>query len=160
MAELVPIRARREEMKRSFVRMRKRWRAVLVVPSHLSGLAPHLRRKRFYPVVLPAKPLDEQIKGVWLPGRTLVTDRLEELDGDDVPVLEFSLIDVTQAKADEAALAGMIIPVIVSFHQLIKESPECEAWGDKRRTAPEMERSQTLSKNRADGRARRGRVSV
>ena len=95
-------------MKRSFVRKRKRWRAVLVVPSHLSGLAPHLRRKRFYPVVLPAKPLDEQIKGVWLPGRTLVTDKLEELDGDDVPVLEFSLIDVTQAKADGAALAGMI----------------------------------------------------
>jgi hypothetical protein len=43
-----------------------------------------------------------------LPGRTLVTDKPEELDDDDVPVLEFSLIEIAQFKADQAALAGMI----------------------------------------------------
>ena len=95
-------------MKPGFVRMRKKWRAVLVVPSRLSGLGPHLRRKNFYPVVLPANWLDDQMKGLLLPGRTLVTDRPEELGDADVPVLEFSLIDITQVKADEAALAGMI----------------------------------------------------
>jgi hypothetical protein len=46
------------KMKPSFVRMRKRYRPVLVVPSHLYGLAPHLRRKNFHPIVLPAGVLD------------------------------------------------------------------------------------------------------
>src|SRR5439155_20565154 len=35
-------------------------------------LGPSSEAQGFYPVVLPAKPLDEQIKGLWLPGRTLV----------------------------------------------------------------------------------------
>jgi hypothetical protein len=96
------------KMKPSFVRMRKRWRAVLVVPSHLSDLAPHLRRKNFYPIVLPAGVLDQQQKELLLPHRTLVTDRPEELAIDEVPVLEFSLIDITRVKADEAAMADMI----------------------------------------------------
>jgi hypothetical protein len=43
-----------------------------------------------------------------LPHRTLVTDRPEELAIDDVPVLEFSLIDITLVKAGEAAMADMI----------------------------------------------------
>ncbi len=96
------------KMKPSFVRMRKRWRPVLVVPSHLSGLAPHLRQNNFHPVVLPAGVLDQQQKELWLPGRTLVTDKPEELAIDDVPVLEFSLIDITKVKADERAMADMI----------------------------------------------------
>jgi hypothetical protein len=43
-----------------------------------------------------------------LPHRTLITDKPEEFDTDDVPVLEFSLIDMTLVKADEAAMADMI----------------------------------------------------
>jgi hypothetical protein len=96
------------KIKPSFVRMRKRCRAVLVVPSHLSDLAPHLRRKNFYPIVLPAGVLDQELKGLWLSGRTLITDKPEEFDADDVPALEFSLIDITKAKADEAAMADVI----------------------------------------------------
>ena len=88
--------------------MRKRCRAVLVVASHLSDLAPHLRRKNFYPIVLPAGVPDQELKGLWLSGRTLITDKLKGFDSDDVPVLEFSLIDITLVKADEAAMADMI----------------------------------------------------
>jgi hypothetical protein len=95
-------------MKPSFVRMRKRCRAVLLVPSHLSDLAPHLRQKNFHPIVLPAGVLDQQQKELLLPHRTLVTDGPEELAIDDVPVLEFSLIDITRVKADEGAIADMI----------------------------------------------------
>ena len=80
----------------------------MVVPGHLSALAPHLRRKNFYPIVLPAGVLDQELKGLWLSGRTLITDRPEEMAIDDVPVLEFSLIDITLVKADEAAMADMI----------------------------------------------------
>jgi len=87
--------------------MRRKWRAVLVVPSHLSDLAQHLRRKNFYSIVLPVTPLDDDQK-VWsLAGRTLVTDQPDELYY-DVPVLEFSLIDITKVTTDEAALADMI----------------------------------------------------
>jgi hypothetical protein len=103
------------KMKPSFVRMRKRWRAVLVVPSHLSDLASHLRQKNFYPIALPAGVLDQQLKGLWLSGRTLVTDKPEEFDADDVPVLEFSLIDITLVKADEAAMADMISRAWTTF---------------------------------------------
>jgi hypothetical protein len=102
-------------MKPSFVRMRKRWRAVLVVPSHLSDLAPHLRRKNFYPIVLPAGVLDQQQKELLLPHRTLVTDRPEELAVDDVPVLEFSIIDITKVKTDEGAMADMISRAWTTF---------------------------------------------
>jgi hypothetical protein len=102
-------------MKPSFVRMRKRCRAVLVVPSHLYDLAPHLRRKNFYPIVLPAGVLHQELKGLWLSGRTLVTDRPEKFDADDVPVLEFSIIDITLVKADEGAIADMISSVWTKF---------------------------------------------
>jgi hypothetical protein len=88
--------------------MRKKCRSVIVVPSHLSDLSPHLRRKNFRPLILPADPLDKQHKERWLSARTLVTDKPEELEYDNVPVLEFSLIDITQVKADGAALADMI----------------------------------------------------
>jgi hypothetical protein len=103
------------KMKPSFVRMRKRCRAVLVVPGHLSDLAPHLWRKNFYPIVLPAGVLDQQLKRLWLSGRTLVTDRPGELAIDDIPVLELSLIDITKVKADEAAMADTISRAWTTF---------------------------------------------
>jgi hypothetical protein len=109
-------------MKPSLVRMRKKWRAVLVVPSHLSALVPHLRQKSFYPIALPAGVLNQEQKELWLPGRTLVTDRPEELDAADVPSLEFSLIDVTKLKADEAAMAGVISRAWTKFRL------ETEGW--------------------------------
>jgi hypothetical protein len=83
-----------------------------VVPSHLSDLAAHLRRKNSYPIVLPADVLDQELKGLWLSGRTLVTDRPDELAIDDVPVLEFSLFDASKVKADEGAIADMIKPCV------------------------------------------------
>ena len=88
--------------------MRERSRAVLVVPSHLSDLAPYLRRKNFHPIILPAGPLDQQKKEWWLPERTLVTDRPEQLNDDDIAVLEFSVIDISNVKAKQAPLADMI----------------------------------------------------
>lgn len=102
-------------MNPSFVRMRKRRRAVLVVPSHLSHLATHLRQHNFHPIVLPAGVLDQQQKELWLPGRTLVTDKPEEFAIDDVSVLEFSLIDITKVKADEGAMASMISSAWTKF---------------------------------------------
>jgi hypothetical protein len=69
-----PLRTIDMKMKSSFVRMRKRCRAVLVVPSHLYHLTPHLRRKNFYPIVLPAGVLDQQQKELLLPHRTLVNE--------------------------------------------------------------------------------------
>jgi hypothetical protein len=103
------------KMKPSFVRMRKRCRAVLVVPSHLYDLAPHLWRKNFHPIVLPAGVLDQELKGLWLSGRTLVTDMPEAFDAHDVPVLEFSLIDITKIEADGAAMADMITRAWTKF---------------------------------------------
>ena len=95
-------------MKASFLRSRKRRRAVLVLPIHLADLAPHLKAKNFYVVTLPADALDEQSMGMWLSARTLVTDQPGELKY-DVPVLEFSVIDISEVKANEAAaLADMI----------------------------------------------------
>ena len=90
-----------------FVRMRKKWRTVMAVPSHLSELAPKLRQKNFYPIILPAGPLTEEQKGLNLSARTLVTDKPDELYY-DVPVFEFSLIDISEIKADEAAVADII----------------------------------------------------
>jgi hypothetical protein len=102
------------DMKPSFLRSRRKRRAVLVVPSHLSGLAQHLRRKNFYPIVLSDIPLDEDNK-VWsLAGRTLITDQPEELRY-DVPVLEFSLIDISKVTADEAGMADMISRAWTNF---------------------------------------------
>ena len=81
---------------------------MLVVPSHLSDLAVSLRRKNYHPIILPVGPLDQQQKECWLPGRTLVTDQAEELKY-DVPALEFSVIDISEVRANEAAaLADMI----------------------------------------------------
>jgi hypothetical protein len=95
-------------MKPSFLRMRRRWRAVLVVPSHLAELGASLKRKNYHIIVLPDVPLDQEQKDCWLPGRTLVTDQPEELKY-DVPVLEFSVIDISGVETnDAAAIADMI----------------------------------------------------
>jgi hypothetical protein len=69
----------------------------------------------FHLIVLPAGVLDQEVKGLWLAGRTLVTDKPEELAIDDVPVLEFSLMDITEVKADEGAIADMISSVWTKF---------------------------------------------
>jgi hypothetical protein len=102
-------------MKPSFMRMRMRCRTVLVVPSHLYDLAPHLRKKNFYPIVLPAGLLDQQQKDLLLPGRKLISDKPEELTLDYVPVLGFSLIDITLVKANEGAMADMISSAWTKF---------------------------------------------
>jgi hypothetical protein len=52
---------------------------------------------------------------LWLSGRTLVTDKPDELAIDDVPVLEFSLIDASKVKADEGAIADMISGAWTTF---------------------------------------------
>lgn len=96
-------------MKPNFLRMRRKWRAVLIIPSPLADLVSPLRGKNFYNIVLPDAPLDQHQKEWWLPGRTLVTDKPNELNVDDVPSLEFSLIDISMVKEkDAAAIADMI----------------------------------------------------
>ncbi|MGO9268887.1 MAG: hypothetical protein ACLQOO_01265 [Terriglobia bacterium] len=45
---------------------------------------PAPQAEEILPVVLPPKPLDEEMKELWLSGRTLVTDRPEGLDDDDI----------------------------------------------------------------------------
>jgi hypothetical protein len=95
-------------MKPSFIRMRKRRRAVLVLPSHLAELAPHLRRRNFLPIVPRENPADPRHKECLLSHRTLVTDKPEELDPDDVAVFEFSVICIGGIEADAAGLADII----------------------------------------------------
>jgi hypothetical protein len=97
--------------------MRKRRRAVLVVPSHLSALAPHLREKHFHPILLDGV-LDQRQKELWLPGRTFVTDKPEELAIDDIPVQECSLIDISEVKVDHAAMAELISRAWTKFRLL------------------------------------------
>jgi hypothetical protein len=94
-------------MKPSFLRMRRKHRAVLVFPPHLTGLATHLRKRTFLAIVLTA-PLDPQTKEWVLPHRTFVTDKPEQSNYDDVPTLECSLIDISKIEADERALADTI----------------------------------------------------
>jgi hypothetical protein len=95
-------------MKASFLRSRKRRRAVLVLPSHRADLAPHLKAKNFYVITLPADALDEQSMGMWLSARTLITDQPGELKY-DVPVLEFSVIDISEVKTNDAAAIADIV---------------------------------------------------
>ena len=71
-----------------------------------AGFAPHLRRKNFCTVVLPAKPLDEQTRGCGCPGARWSRTSLRSWT--TRTLLEFSFIDITEVKADEAALADMI----------------------------------------------------
>jgi hypothetical protein len=77
------------------------------VPCHLSDLVPHLREKNFKPIVLDGI-FDQRQKELCLPERTLVTDKPEDLEIDDVSVLEFSVIDISKVEADDAAMAEMI----------------------------------------------------
>ena len=94
-------------MKASFLRKRKMTRAVLVLDAGSGSLEPHLRSKNFHVVTLPAGVLDAETKALFLCHRTLVTKTPEAFQY-DVPVLEYSLIDVSEVTPDDATLASII----------------------------------------------------
>ena len=94
-------------MKASLLRKRKMARAVLVLDAGLASLAPHLKSKNFHVVTMPAGVLDAETKALFLCHRTLIT-RTPEAFKYDVPVLEYSLIDVSAVTADDATLASII----------------------------------------------------
>jgi hypothetical protein len=97
---------RETTMKASFLRKRKMTRGVLVLDG-LASLGPHLRRKNFYVINLPAGVLDAERKAMFLSHRTLIT----KTPGDskyDVPVLEYSVIDASDVTLDDDALAEII----------------------------------------------------
>jgi len=79
---------------------------VLVVDENLFNLAPELEKKRFRVRMFPAGTVDEQII-VNLTGRTLVTNNPKDFE-DEVPVVEFSIIDTTAVSKDGSNLATMI----------------------------------------------------
>jgi hypothetical protein len=86
---------------------RKR-RGVLVLPDHLSLFASDLTRKNFFVIVLPIDGLDRERRERWLTHRTLVTDQPDQLEVDDLPELEFSVIDISQILERDATLADEI----------------------------------------------------
>jgi len=51
--------------------------------------------------------MDENSKGLWLSGRTLITRKPQPFE-EDVPVTEYSVIDAQQGATDPAALAASI----------------------------------------------------
>jgi hypothetical protein len=95
------------KMKASFLRKRKMTRAVLVLDASLGSLEPHLRSKNFHVVTMPAGVLDTDGKVLLLCHRTLIT-RTPHAFEYDVPVLEYSLIDVSGVTSDDATLADII----------------------------------------------------
>jgi hypothetical protein len=70
---------------------------------------------------LPVGVLDAERKALLLPHRTLVTRIPQEFE-DDVPVLEYSLIDATGVTSDDATLADMI------SHAWTKFRLKSEGW--------------------------------
>jgi hypothetical protein len=94
-------------MKASFLRKRKMARGVLVLDGNLASLEPHLRRKNFQIINLPAGVMDAERKAMVLTNRTLITTTPQDFEY-DVPVLEFSIIDPSGATVDDASLAGII----------------------------------------------------
>ena len=94
-------------MKASFLPKRKMARGVLVLGSSLASLESHLRRKNFHIANLPAGVMDAERKAVFLSHRTLVTQTPEDFKY-DVPVLEYSLIDVTSVTVDDESLDDII----------------------------------------------------
>jgi len=88
------------------LRKRSLARGVLVVDENLFNLAPELEKKRFRVRMFPAGTVDEQII-VNLTGRTLVTNNPKDFE-DEVPVVEFSIIDTTAVSKDGSNLATMI----------------------------------------------------
>ena len=101
-------------MKASFLRKRKMARGVLVLDGNLSSLGPHLTNKNFRVVKLPVGPMDADSKSLFLSHRTLLTKAPRGFE-DDVPVLEYSLIDASGVTADDETLASIISRVWTSF---------------------------------------------
>ena len=97
----------RQPMKASFLRKRKMTRAVLVLDAGLAGLGPYLRSKNFHVITMPADARDTETKTLFLCHRTLITRTPQEFEY-DVPVLEYSVIDVSGATSDDPALADII----------------------------------------------------
>jgi hypothetical protein len=94
-------------MKASFLRKRKMARGVLVLDSNLASLEPHLQRKNFHIINLPAGTMDAERKAVFLSHRTLITKTPEEFKY-DVPILEYSVIDASEVPVDDAIVADII----------------------------------------------------
>jgi hypothetical protein len=94
-------------MKASLLRKRKMARAVLVLDAGVTSLTPHLKRKNFHVITLPVGPLDTETKTLFLCHRTLITKTPQEFEY-DVPVLEYSLIDVTGVTVDDESLDDII----------------------------------------------------
>ena len=94
-------------MKASFLRKRKMARGVLVLDGSVASLEPHLQRKNFHVLRLPAGTMDAERKAVFLSYRTLITNAPEEFRY-DVPVLEYSVIDTSSVNSDYATLANII----------------------------------------------------
>jgi hypothetical protein len=74
---------------------------------NLASLEPHLRRKNFQIINLPAGAMDAERKAMVLTDRTLITTTPQDFEY-EVPVLEFSIIDPSGATVDDASLAGII----------------------------------------------------
>lgn len=98
---------RRQPISASFLRKRKMARAVLVLDAGVASLAPHLKSKNFHVITLPVGPLDTETKTLFLCHRTLITKTPQESQY-DVPVLEYSLIDVTGVTVDDESLGDII----------------------------------------------------
>ena len=79
----------------------------MVLDAGVASLAPHLKKKNFHVITLPVGPLDTETKTLFLCHRTLVTRTPQDCEY-DVPVLEYSLIDVSGVTPDDATLAGII----------------------------------------------------
>jgi hypothetical protein len=94
-------------MKASFLRKRKMTRGVLVLDGGLAGLEFELRHKKFHIINLPVGAMDPERKALFLRHRTLITKTPQEFE-DDVPVLEYSVIDVSRVTSDDVTLADII----------------------------------------------------
>jgi hypothetical protein len=95
-------------MNASFLRQRKMARGILVLDGSVASLEPHLRRKNFRIITLPVGVVDAEHKALFLPHRTLVTKTPQEFE-DDVPVLEYSIIDATGVMTSDDGLMADVI---------------------------------------------------
>jgi hypothetical protein len=93
-------------VKASLLRKRKMSRGVLVLDGSLASLEPHLRKKNFHVLSLPAGAMDANRKAMVLTNRTLITTT-QDFEY-EVPVLEFSIIDPSGVTVDDAKLADII----------------------------------------------------
>jgi hypothetical protein len=82
-------------------------RGVLVLDGSLASLAPRLTSKNFRVITLPVGVRETERKALFLSHRTLITKTPQEFE-DDVPVLEYSLIDASGVTSDDTTLADII----------------------------------------------------